>query len=173
MDLPPEGLQGVFYRLLHFRKDLSVEINVLVLLEVNSKVFLRNLVAWLILTILLIPVLNGVVRQVDVSILEVREVELVRARSYVRLLVVVTPEVDSIDYLGEAEHSDIELAHGRVVPVDATDQDGAADILLNYPALSGLLLEEPPDFVEVGKDANATPSVRVLARFTNPNLWLV
>ena len=100
---------------------LRLKLNIMLLAQELFKVLHRNLVARFIFSIFFISVLNCIIRQVDISVLQVVQIKFIWRCANVPSGEEVAPVVDATYDLCEAEHSYIELSEWRIVPVGSTD----------------------------------------------------
>ena len=127
----------------------------------------RHLVACFVLTVAFVPLLHGIVGQVNQAVGQVVDVILVRACSDVSFFV----EVALLAATDRGEHgvcSDVELS--------SVDQERVVDVALHDAGASAVVLvgfcDQVYDLVVVFRNLDTIAAVGVLTRFYNPNvLW--
>ena len=85
-----------------------------------AKVFKIDFIALLKFAIILGPVLDGVIGEVDISVLQVWVIVSIAASPNIPFFVKVTTIMNPVYNLSEPKNSDIELTHRRIVPVVAS-----------------------------------------------------
>lgn len=117
----------------NFWHDCFEKIDVSILLQIVSKVFEADFISLLPLGVVGCRNLDGIIRQVDVSISQIGGIVRKARCSYISLFVKVAPEMNAVDDLGKRKHSYVEFTHRRVVPVLATNKQRFLNVLLHDP----------------------------------------